>query len=140
MPETYTGRVAATVIPRTEEKRYFLAAKRNDSGEWEFPGGKQHVDEDLLTAAEREIKEEFSLEVKSIEAKPEDQWQGGGYDIVPVYATHDYTDLDKEIERKNMTDHAEHVWLDTQNLGSNLENPREELDDEIRGLEAFDFI
>lgn len=47
-----------------------LIARRNNgseftSGKWEFPGGKVEVNEDELTAIQREIKEEFELDVKA---------------------------------------------------------------------------
>ena len=47
-----------------------LIAKRkyghdNTSGKWEFPGGKVEQNENELDAIEREIKEEFELEVKA---------------------------------------------------------------------------
>lgn len=42
MPD-YTGRVAAVVIPRSDDEKEFLIAKRSDNGEWEFPGGKEDL-------------------------------------------------------------------------------------------------
>ncbi len=38
------------------------------SGDWEFPGGKQHIDETLLQCAEREIAEELGLVIKAEKA------------------------------------------------------------------------
>lgn len=140
MSEEYTGRVAATVVPRTDEERYFLVARRNDSGDWEFPGGKEHVDEDLLATADREMDEEFSIEVTAVESEPGYAWKGGGYDIIPVYAEHVYKDLEKAIDEELLTDHSEYIWIDTENLGTNLENAREKLGEEIKALEAFDLL
>lgn len=47
-----------------------LLAKRatgdsNVLGKWEFPGGKVEPNEDEMCAIEREIKEEFELEIKA---------------------------------------------------------------------------
>ncbi|MFB6099861.1 MAG: NUDIX domain-containing protein [Candidatus Nanohalobium sp.] len=140
MSERYTGRVAATVIPRTGEERYFLVARRNDNGDWEFPGGKEHVDEDSLYTAEREMDEEFSIEVTAVKSKPDYIWKGGEYDIIPVYAEHMYRDMEKVIDEELLTDHSEYTWIDTENLGTNLENAREKLGEEIKALEAFDLL
>lgn len=54
-----------------EKDNKFLIAKRstgdeNVLGKWEFPGGKVNSDEDELSAIEREIKEEFELDIKAI--------------------------------------------------------------------------
>ena len=51
-----------------EKNNKVLIAKRstgdpNVLGKWEFPGGKVKQDEDEKIAIEREIKEEFELEV-----------------------------------------------------------------------------
>lgn len=35
-----TRNVAAVVIPYSDNREKFLVAKRSDSREWEFPGGK----------------------------------------------------------------------------------------------------
>jgi 8-oxo-dGTP pyrophosphatase MutT (NUDIX family) len=140
MSEEYTGRVAATVVSRTSEGRYFLVSKREDNGDWEFPGGKQHTGESLKVTAEREMDEEFNLELKGVKASPEHSWKGGGHEIVPVLATHQEEDLEEEIEEDKRTDHTNHAWIDAKNLGANLENAREKLGEEIKGLEAFDLI
>ena len=62
-------KVVAALI---EKDGKYLIAKRatgDDSvyGKWEFPGGKVEVNEDEFNAIEREIKEEFELEVKACE-------------------------------------------------------------------------
>ena len=54
-----------------EKDGKYLIARRSSGdvnvfGKWEFPGGKVEPNEDELTAIEREIREEFELEVKAI--------------------------------------------------------------------------
>ncbi len=61
-------KVVAALI---EKDNKYLIAKRstgdvNMIGKWEFPGGKVESNEDELTAIEREIKEEFELDVNAI--------------------------------------------------------------------------
>ena len=61
-------KVVAALI---EKDGKYLIAKRatgdeNVLGKWEFPGGKVEPNEDEMTAIEREIREEFELEVKAI--------------------------------------------------------------------------
>ena len=60
--------VVAAFIKKDDK---ILIAKRstgdpNVLGKWEFPGGKVKENENELTALEREIKEEFELEIKAI--------------------------------------------------------------------------
>lgn len=62
-------KVVAALI---ENEGKVLIAKRNEgsdytNGKWEFPGGKVELNEDELTAIQREIKEEFELDVKAKE-------------------------------------------------------------------------
>lgn len=127
--EEYTGKVAATVITRTDSREEFLLAKRSDTGEWEFPGGKQHREENILKTAEREIKEELDIEIKVLEASPKDSYESGGYIIVPVLATHSYSNVNNEIK---LTDHSEYEWI----------NARDDKvpKDERNCLEAFDLV
>lgn len=60
--------VVAALIEK--EGKYLIARRasgdENVFGKWEFPGGKVEPNEDELTAIEREIREEFELEVKAI--------------------------------------------------------------------------
>jgi mutator protein MutT len=60
--------VVAALIEK--EGKYLIARRasgdENVLGKWEFPGGKVEPNEDELTAIEREIREEFELEVKAI--------------------------------------------------------------------------
>ena len=62
-------KVVAALI---EKDGKFLIAKRSTGdqsvfGKWEFPGGKVEENEDEFSAIEREIKEEFELDVKACE-------------------------------------------------------------------------
>ncbi len=62
-------KVVAALI---EKDNKVLIAKRstgdpNVMGKWEFPGGKVELDENEFHAIEREIKEEFELEIKAKE-------------------------------------------------------------------------
>ena len=60
--------VVAALIEK--DGRYLIAKRstgdENVLGKWEFPGGKVEPGEDEMTAIEREIREEFELEVKAI--------------------------------------------------------------------------
>lgn len=60
--------VVAALIEK--DGKYLIARRasgdENVLGKWEFPGGKVEPNEDELTAIEREIREEFELEVKAI--------------------------------------------------------------------------
>lgn len=60
-------KVVAALIERDNK---FLIAKRstgdsNVFGKWEFPGGKVESNENEFQAIEREIKEEFELNIKA---------------------------------------------------------------------------
>lgn len=62
-------KVVAALI---EKNNKVLIAKRstgdsNVMGKWEFPGGKVELGEDEFCAIEREIKEEFELDIKAKE-------------------------------------------------------------------------
>lgn len=135
----HTDRVAAVVIPRTSKKEKYLVAKRVDNGNWEFPGGKENLDEELdrekgiLGTAEREIKEELNLDVRAKESNDDYIYKGGGYDIFPVYAVHIYDDADQYLEL--LEDHDDYKWIDPQNLPEDIE-----LEDEKNCLEAFDLL
>lgn len=61
-------KVVAALIQKNNK---YLMARRstgdpNVLGKWEFPGGKVKQDEDEKVAIEREIKEEFELDIKAI--------------------------------------------------------------------------
>ena len=61
-----------TVVAALIEKdnKYLIARRStgdpNVMGKWEFPGGKVKDDEEEKDAIEREIKEEFELDIKAI--------------------------------------------------------------------------
>ena len=61
-----------TVVAALIKKRNkYLIAKRSTGsedvlGKWEFPGGKVEKDETEMHAIEREIKEEFEMEIKAV--------------------------------------------------------------------------
>ena len=61
--------IVVAALIKKEDK--ILIAKRstgdkNVLGKWEFPGGKVEKDEDEKVAIEREIKEEFEMDIKAI--------------------------------------------------------------------------
>lgn len=60
--------VVAALIEK--DGKYLIARRAtgddNVLGRWEFPGGKVEANEDEMSAIEREIREEFELEVKAI--------------------------------------------------------------------------
>ena len=60
-------KVVAALIKR--DNKYLLARRStgdiNVLGKWEFPGGKVNPNEDEKCAIEREIKEEFELDIKA---------------------------------------------------------------------------
>ena len=66
------GDIMITVVAALIKKdNKYLIAKRatgdqNLIGKWEFPGGKVEIGEDEKHAIEREIKEEFDLDIKAI--------------------------------------------------------------------------
>ena len=60
-------KVVAALIKK--DNKYLIAKRSTGSsdvlGKWEFPGGKVEKDEDEFRAIEREIKEEFELNIKA---------------------------------------------------------------------------
>lgn len=60
--------VVAALIKK--DNKYLIAKRAYDEeenlGKWEFPGGKVEMDEDEFTAIEREMKEEFEIEVRAV--------------------------------------------------------------------------
>lgn len=128
---SYTGKVAAVVIPKPENQTKFLIAKRDDNRDWEFPGGKQHKDETLLETAEREILEELGLAITAEKSAENHSYRGGGYDIIPVYAKI----IDEDFDIK-LVDHTDYRWIRPQKV----EDLSIDLDDEKKCLEAFELM
>ena len=68
----YVGDFMIKVVAALIEKdNKYLIAKRSTGSvdvldKWEFPGGKVEKDEDEFRAIEREIKEEFEMDIKAI--------------------------------------------------------------------------
>lgn len=99
-----------------EKDNKYLIAKRatgdkNMIGKWEFPGGKIEENEDEFHAIEREIKEEFELDIKAVK-----------YIINNVC---EYTDkiVDLRLYQCNyisgtfkLHDHYEYKWVDKDEL------------------------
>ena len=60
-------KVVAALIEK--DNKYLIAKRSTGSsdvlGKWEFPGGKVEKDEDEFKAIEREIKEEFEINIKA---------------------------------------------------------------------------
>lgn len=63
-----TIKVVAALIEK--DGKYLIARRAYGDesviGKWEFPGGKVEPNEDEMAAIEREIREEFELEVKAV--------------------------------------------------------------------------
>lgn len=131
MADEYTGKVAAVVIPKPQTESKFLIAKREDNGDWEFPGGKQHTNENLQETAEREIREELGLEIEARKISEEDSYRSGDYEIVPIFAK-----IVKEDFRLELTDHTDYRWIKPEEA----ENLDMDLGKEKRCLEAFNLI
>lgn len=140
MDEKLTGKVAATVIPKTSSERKYLIAKRKDNGDWEFPGGKQEEGETLLETAEREMREEFGIEITGLQFNQDYSWRGGGYTIVPVLADHNYRNLDEILMDENIVDHEKYEWIKPEKFGEKIKYSEEKLGEELKALKAFGLV
>lgn len=99
-----------------EKDGKYLIAKRstgdpNVLGRWEFPGGKVKPDEDEKSAVEREIKEEFELDVKAEEF------------LINSVCHYPSKIVDLKLYRCtyisgefNLHDHSEYSWVQKENL------------------------
>lgn len=105
--------VVAALIKKDDK---YLIAKRstgdpNVLGKWEFPGGKVKAEEDEKHAIEREINEEFELEIKAKE-----------YIINNIceYPTKTIDlrlyDCDYVSGEFNLHDHSEYTWVSKEEL------------------------
>lgn len=106
-------KVVAALI---EKDNKYLIAKRstgdpNVFGKWEFPGGKVEPDEDEFHAIEREINEEFELEIKANKFL---------INSVCEYATKIVDlrlyDCNYISGKFNLHDHSEYNWVDKDEL------------------------
>jgi len=135
----HTNRVAAVVIPKTSDENKFLVAKRVDNGNWEFPGGKEDLEKEqdqekgILGTVEREIKEELNLDIDARESNEEYAYKAGGYEIIPVYATHSYEKIDQHLEL--LEEHDKYRWISPENLPKDIEFKNEK-----KCLEAFNLL
>lgn len=105
--------VVAALIKKDNK---YLIAKRstgdpNVLGKWEFPGGKVKQDEDEKHAIEREINEEFELEIKAKNYITSNICEYPTKTIdLRLYGC-DYISGDF-----NLNDHSEYTWVDKDKL------------------------
>ena len=104
--------VVAAIIQ--DEHGNFLCAKRGDwkslPGKWEFPGGKANAGEELAQALVREIKEEFSIDIKVV--REFDRSTTGDIELVCFVC-----DLVSE-KPTTSTDHSELRWVCEKDLAA----------------------
>ncbi len=99
-----------------EKDNKFLIAKRstgdpNVLNKWEFPGGKVEPDEDEKHAIEREIKEEFELEIKA-----NDYLTNNIYDYPKKTVDLRLYSCEYISGDFNLHDHSEYKWVEKDNL------------------------
>ncbi|MFC4559737.1 (deoxy)nucleoside triphosphate pyrophosphohydrolase [Virgibacillus kekensis] len=110
-----TVKVVAAIIENENEE--ILCALRSPEmsipNMWEFPGGKVEEGEDLHTALEREITEEFSCTIKASEVfkKNVHEYEKFIINLIALKA--------KLIEGEpTLSEHSKFVWLKRENLKS----------------------
>ena len=101
-------KVVAALI---EKNNKVLIAKRstgdpNVMGKWEFPGGKVELGEDEFCAIEREIKEEFELDIKAKEFLINNICEYPTKTVDLRLYSCDYID-----GNFNLLDHSEYKWV-----------------------------
>ena len=106
-------KVVAALI---EKNNKVLIAKRstgdqNVLGKWEFPGGKVELDEDESHAIEREILEEFELEIKAKEFLVNNVCEYPTKTVDLRLYNCDYVDGDFKLH-----DHSEYKWVNKNEL------------------------
>ena len=106
-------KVVAALI---EKENKILIARRstgdeNVFGKWEFPGGKVEPDEDEFSAIEREIKEEFEVNIKANYFIKNNVCEYPQKTIDLRLYHCDY--IDGEF---NLHDHFEYKWIDKKEL------------------------
>lgn len=107
-------RVVAAIIEN--DKQEIFCALRSQAmslpNMWEFPGGKVEQDEDIFGALQREIQEEFNCLIATDS-------------VIFTETTHDYDSFTinliaikaKLIDQDPvLTEHAQYVWLQRENL------------------------
>ncbi len=108
-----TIKVVACLI---EKDNKVLIAKRstgdsNILGKWEFPGGKVKPDEDEKHAIEREIKEEFELDIKAKEYIVNNVCEYPTKTVDLRLYSCDYISGDFHLH-----DHSEYAWVEKSKL------------------------
>lgn len=108
-----TIKVVACLI---EKDNKVLIAKRstgdpNVLGKWEFPGGKVKPDEDEKHAIEREIKEEFELDIKAKEYIVNNVCEYPTKTVDLRLYSCDYISGDFHLH-----DHSEYAWVEKSKL------------------------
>ena len=99
-----------------EKENKVLIAKRstgdpNVLGKWEFPGGKVKPDEDEKHAIEREIKEEFELDIKAKEYIVNNVCEYPTKTVDLRLYSCDYISGDFHLH-----DHSEYAWVEKNEL------------------------
>lgn len=116
-------------------KGNILLQQRSDDGKWGTHGGAVEVDENILDAARREVKEELNLELDEMEflgvysGKKYHHVYPNGDEISPidiVYVCHTY-----HGDTKYMDGEVRQVkWFHKDNMPANLsENPKDSIRD-----------
>ena len=105
--------VVAALIKKDDK---YLIAKRstgdsNVLGKWEFPGGKVRPNEDEKSAIEREIKEEFELEIKAKEYVINSVFEYPAKTVDLRLYSCDYISGEFHLH-----DHSEYRWVDKNDL------------------------
>lgn len=91
-----------------------LVAKRNDTGKWEFPGGKMSEDEKTESELTRKISEELGITVKAVEEMGSVEYHDGTdiYIIMFIVSTCD------DIGNIKMSVHSEYKFCSYNELSA----------------------
>ena len=104
-------RVVAALIEKDGKILIAKRAKGKYENMWEFPGGKVEFGETEETAIEREIKEEFDIEIKAFKFIKNN--------------VHDYPDITIDLRlylckyvsgEIKLSEHKEYKWIDRQEI------------------------
>lgn len=132
--ETCIRQPSVEIIPITEEGKIIITKQvrpHYPSGIYSFPGGKVDADEDLITAAQRELQEEIGYKANSMELFSENcKMSTLEYDI-SVYIARDIIksklphDIDEKIsiEEKTLNEvleltYAEDMFMDINSVAA----------------------